>query len=290
MTTEPRSQARNCEYSSILLHLDGDPLCHARTRAALLLAKTFDSHVTGLAPTGVVDLPATIDSASTIADFAARAWDSLHERAEQITRRFCEDCAALQVESFEPLVDDADTAESLLRHAHCSDLTVLSQPDPAGTSVRARQAVIEQMILYSARPTLIMPYAGRFETLGRRVMVAWDDSREAARALDDALPLLRRAQAVHVVRWAEAGASDEPPQAAFERLRRWLDRHGVQATLRMETTKVDIASAILSVASDLDADLLVMGAYGHARWAELMLGGATRGVLKSMTVPVLMAH
>lgn len=278
------------EIQSILLHLDGDPLCAARTQAALQLARQFDAHVIGLAPTGAVDLPATISSASSLAEFAARAWESLHERAELTTRRFREDCAAAHVGSFEPLVDDADTAESLLRQAHGSDITVLSQPDPDATSPRARQAVIEQVILYSARPTLIVPYAGHFAHMGQRVMVAWDDSREAARAVADALPLLRRAQSVHVVQWSEGGESDEPPQARLERLRHWLLRHGVQASLRTENSHVDIANAILSVAADLDADLLVMGAYGHARWAELMLGGATRGVLKAMTLPVLMSH
>jgi nucleotide-binding universal stress UspA family protein len=122
-------------------------------------------------------------------------------------------------------------------------------------------------------------------------MVAWDDSREAARAVSDALPLLRRAGQVQVVSWNEAGTeADTRLNERMDALRQWLTWQGVPAETRVETTAVSISDAMLSRAADLGADLVVMGAYGHSRWTERVLGGATRGLLTSMTVPVLMSH
>jgi nucleotide-binding universal stress UspA family protein len=143
----------------------------------------------------------------------------------------------------------------------------------------------------SARPTLILPYAGRFDAVGTRVMVAWDDSREAARALSDALPLLRLAKRVQIESWNEGLDDDDKAlHRRLDALHRWLAWQGVSADLRVEPTAGHVAEAMLSRAADLDADLIVMGAYGHARWAERVLGGATQGLLASMTVPVLMSH
>ena len=115
----------------------------------------------------------------------------------------------MNVTSFEAVVDEADMAPSLVRHAHCSDLTVLSQAEPGTPGHYLNQALVEQVVLYSARPTLILPHAGRLDTLGSNAMVAWDDSREAARALSDALPLLRLAKQVQVISWNEAGSDDD---------------------------------------------------------------------------------
>jgi nucleotide-binding universal stress UspA family protein len=163
------------------------------------------------------------------------------------------------------------------------------------------------VVLHSARPTLILPCVSavsavsavneasaardtaRFDRIGTQVLVAWDDSREAARAIADALPLLRRAARVQVISWHEA---DDGGAAAarLDALRRWLMWQGVVAEVQADTTPIDIADTMLSRAADMNADLLVMGAYGHARWAEWALGGATRGMLESMTVPVLMSH
>ena len=139
-------------------------------------------------------------------------------------------------------------------------------------------------MLHSARPTLILPYAGTFDEIGRRALVAWDDSREAARALADALPMLRHAESVQVVTW-NASEPGGLAQTRLDALQRWLMWQGVIAEVQTDTSPVGIADTILSRAADLDADLLVMGAYGHARWAERALGGATRGLLESMTVP-----
>ena len=278
-------------YRSLLVFLDNEPLCAARTAVAARLAKELDCHLVGVAPTGVVGLPTVPGAATSLAEYAALSWNALRDQAEHAAESFREVCRALGVTSYEAVVDEADKAPSLVRHAHCSDLTVLSQADPGAPGHYLAQALVEQVVLYSARPTLILPYAGRVDTLGSHAMVAWDDSREAARALSDALPLLRLAKQVQVISWNEAGSDDDNGlRPRLDALSRWLMWQGVSADVHVETTDIDIADAMLSRAADMSIDLIVMGAYGHARWTERILGGATRGLLATMTVPVLMSH
>jgi nucleotide-binding universal stress UspA family protein len=145
--------------------------------------------------------------------------------------------------------------------------------------------------LASGRPILVVPYAGRFETVGRCVLIAWNVSREAARAVADAMPLLAAADVVTVL------AVDPPPGPGGDGdlpgadIALHLGRHGVEAQIeRTVSADVPIGEVLLSRAADLGADLLVMGAYGHSRTRELLLGGATRSILASMTIPVLMSH
>ncbi len=278
-------------YRSLLVLLDPGPQCAARSQAAMRLANALDCHLVGVAPTGLIDLPVSLYAAASLADFAALAWDALRDQAERAADRFRAECRAAGVASCEAIVDESDPAASLVRHAHCSDLTLLTQADPAAPGHRTMQGMVEQVLLYSARPTLILPYAGRSDSIGSHVMVAWDDSRESARAVSDALPLLRLAERVEVVGWNEAGAIEANAlRARLKALHRWLLRQGVAADVGIEPTGIGIAEAMLSRAADLGTDLIVMGAYGHARWAERVLGGATRGLLAAMTVPVLMSH
>jgi len=278
-------------YRSILVLLDQGPLCAARSQAAMRLSKVLDCHLVGVAPTGLIDLPVSAQAAASLAEFSALAWDTLRDQAERAADCFRDECRAAGVKSSEAVIDESDKALSLVRHAHCSDLSVLTQADPAALGYRLAQDLVEQVVLNSARPTLILPHAGRFETIGTNVMVAWDDSRESARAVSDALPLLRLARQVQVVSWNEAGAIvDKTLRSRLDALHRWLMWQGVSADVRVETTGTGIAASMLSRAADLSADLIVMGAYGHARWVERVLGGATRGLLTSMTIPVLMSR
>jgi nucleotide-binding universal stress UspA family protein len=276
-------------YRSLLVHVNHDESCSARTKAAIRLAKDLDCHLVGLAPTGLIDIPVFAEATTAFNEFATLAWDTLRDRAQLAAHRFRNDCEAAELKSFEALIDASEAALSLVQHAHCSDLSVLTQADPGAPGHSEAQALVEQVVLHSARPTLILPYAGRFDARFDTAMVAWDDSREAARALSDALPLLRRATTVNVVGWNERGA-DKTLRPRLDALHKWLMWQGVSAEVDVETTEIGIAEAMLSRAADLNADLIVMGAYGHARWAERMLGGATRGLLASMTVPVLMSH
>ena len=285
-------------YHSILVLLDQGPQCAARSQAAMRLAKALDCHLQGVAPVGLIGLPVPVpvpaQATATLSDLAARGADTLHDQAERTAERFRQECRAAGVKSFEAVIDESDKASSLVRHAHCNDLTILTKADPAAPDHRLTQDLVEHIVLHSARPTLILPYASRFDTIGTigtNVLVAWNDSREAARALSDALPLLRLAKHVQVVIWNEGGANDDDTlRLRFDALHQWLTRHGVSADVGVETTDIGIVGSMLSRATDLKTDLIVMGAYGHHPSTAHMLGGTTRGLLAAITVPVLMSH
>lgn len=278
-------------YRSILVHLDTASTCDDRVEFAIGLARDFDCHLVGLAPTGLVDWPVLADVSGTVAEYAVLARHALVDRGERCAERFRERCRSAGTGSFEAIVDADAAVPSLVRQGRCADLVILSQTDRSDATNAAAWKGAEAVVLESARPTLFVPYAGRFEPIAARAMVAWDDSREAARALADALPLLRRASVVELVTWEESGRAPGADRAVrIESVSQWLARQGVSARSHVETTKIGIAEAMLSRAADLDAGLIVMGAYGHARWSERILGGATRGLLTSMTMPVMMSH
>lgn len=278
-------------YRTLLVHLDDRGHCATRVDLAARLAGRLDAHLVGLSPTGVLDLPMEIGPGIVGVDLLTATLAGLRRAAEERAARFRAQCDALGLKSCESVVDDTESAVSVLAHSRCSDLTVIGQADPGMPAAHAMRVFVEKVVLGNPRPTLVVPYAGRWPTMGQTVLVAWNDTREAARAVADAMPLLRRAKDVHLLQYAmpDEGTEDEL-RTRLDTLHRWLLWHGVEARLHLEAHQIGVADALLSRAADLSADLLVMGAYGHARWSEQLLGGATRDVLREMTLPVLMSH
>ena len=281
-------------YRSLLVHLDHDRRLDARLAYALRIARELDCHVIGAAPTGAVPPPAEfvpVGAAASLADYADAVWLALDQRGHELQERFEAACKQAGVASHETVIEHGDKAQSLVRLSHCSDVVVVSQADPEAPDYAAASERVADVVLRSARPTIVLPFAGEFDTIGSRVLVAWDDSREAARAVADALPLLRLAEKVQLVTWergARAAEARWPERQAA--LQRWLQAQGVAAEPRLSSSGEALAETMLSRAFDLGADLIVMGAYGHRRWTERVLGGTTHGMLHSMTVPVLMSH
>jgi nucleotide-binding universal stress UspA family protein len=271
-------------YRSLLVCLDDRPPCDARVDVAMALARRFDAHLVGLAPSGVLQVPIGLDGAAAMAELMG----DLRSAAERSARRFAERCEAARLASVETLVDEAPVARSVVGHARCSDLVIVGQAEAA-----AERDAVEQVVLQCARPVLVVPFAGRFDTVGERVLVAWNDSPEAARAVADAMPLLCRAERVLVVQCdtpQDDALVGEERSRRLEALRRWLMWHGVDAQVRQEATPIDTGNALLSMAADRGCDLMVMGAWGRPRWTERVMGGATRTLMDSMTLPVLMSH
>ena len=163
----------------------------------------------------------------------------------------------------------------------------MGQPD---RDKSAPVEVVDEGVLFeSGRPVIFVPYIQKAALKLDRVMVCWDGSRAATRAIADSLPFLQKAKKVEIVIVAsKAGKTDELPGAD---LGQHLARHGLQIDVkRITSPDVDVPSALLSHAADSSADMIVMGGYGHSRLREFILGGVTRGILESMTVPVLMSH
>jgi nucleotide-binding universal stress UspA family protein len=194
--------------------------------------------------------------------------------------------------AYERRLSDDDSETGLVLQARYADLLVLSQSDPELSGPDILYKLPEHLALHGGRPVLLVPYAGRYEHIDQHALVAWDGSRAATRAITDGLPLLRRSKRVTLAVFnaqTQFGTHGENPGADIAL---FLARHGVNVELTQQHAPggLDIGNALLSLAADIGADLLVMGAYGHQRWREIVLGGVTRRVLQSMTLPVLMAH
>jgi nucleotide-binding universal stress UspA family protein len=184
------------------------------------------------------------------------------------------------------VADDPEGA--LLLMSRFADLIVLSQTDREHAAAGTVRDLAEYVVLHAARPVLLLPYAGTFGKLDGKALVAWDGSLEATRALGQSLPLLRGASDVLVAQFNTSGEPLLREQA--DDLGAWLSRHGVRARVEPQHIAIDAGNALVALAVHQQAGLIVMGGYGHTRFRELVLGGVTRTMLKSMTAPVLMAH
>ena len=182
-----------------------------------------------------------------------------------------------------------DLAQFVMQRGRSADLVGASQSDSSWDMAPALDFP-ERLAIECGRPVLIVPSSGRFESVGRNIAVAWNASREAARAAFDALPLLRAADLVNILVVGEAGSKAGTTNGGTE-LAAALARHGVKVTLREQVRDHQgVGEALLDAASSSGADLLVMGGYGHSRFRELIFGGATRYVLHNLTMPVLLSH
>ncbi len=272
---------------NLLVHIDDGKACTDRIQAAIALAQAHGAHLTGLYIAADPVLPGNI-RAEIPAQFLAVLKDELTERIEAAEARFIEvvERAGLSVECRTAHCPGTRIAELIGLHARYADMVVLGQPDD---SEELEGHIAEDVVLSSGRSALVVPYIGAGKTMGKRVMVAWDAGREAARAVHDALPVLERAKSVVVLvinphrgnHGAEPGAD----------IALHLARHGIKVEAQsFEVKGLSVADALLNRLADHGIDLLVMGAYGHSRLRERVLGGVTRQIFQEMTVPVLMSH
>lgn len=275
-------------YKTILVHLDTDKRVAERIDLAIRLADTFDSHLVGLFALSAPRIPsyALAEAGPVVVEVEARHRAEAARNAEAMFKSE----TARHGRSAEWRATQRDALAAATLSARYADLVVIGQHEP-GNSSGVTPDFAEELVLSAGRPVLLVPYAGHFAQVGRRILVAWNAGQEAARAVTDALPLLTRASTVQVVAFnpAEAGADHgDIPGADIGLV---LARHGVKVSVaQQQSEEVDIGNQLLSRAADIEADLIVMGAYGHSRVRELVLGGVTRTLLDTMTVPVLMSH
>lgn len=256
---------------------------------AISVAAAFGAHVAGIAFSYEPVIPPTI-MGTVPPSFIELQRDDNDRAAADAVARFGEAARRAGVSS-ETRTLNASLAGSADRFgaiARRFDLSVIGQADPDARA-GAEEIVIESALFSSGRPVLVVPYIQKAGLTLDRVMVCWDASRNAARAVADAMPFLARAKAVDVVIVAsERVKSDEIPGADIGQ---HLARRGLKVEIkRIVAPGADVASTILSHAADTSADFIVMGGYGHSRLREFILGGATRGILSAMTLPTLMSH
>jgi nucleotide-binding universal stress UspA family protein len=275
-------------YKTILVHTDAGKRCAARVEIAIRLAQQFDAHLIALNALTLIDLPDYVlegVGGMSIVELQKRY---AVEQAEHAKTVFSKALAASGFAKAEWRTTDLDAVDAVTLHGRYADLIVLGQPwaeDNSGVS----NGFAEHVVLEAGRPVLMIPYAGNFTTIGKRILFGWNASREATRAVTDAIPFLQQAEAVQVIvinpEAGEHGAIPGSDIALF------LARRGVRVEAHQDNAnESDVGDEMLSRAADFGADLIVMGGYGHSRFRELLMGGATRALIDTMTVPVLLSH
>ncbi len=260
-----------------LYALDLARLCGAYVRAYVLSAEFT------IPPMVMADIPVSVLDAhrETTGNDARATASAFHEAAEK---------AGIE-HSVEVISSGADGIVSeFADRARSADLVVLGQHNPDRQEALTT-ALIEAALFSSGRPVLIVPYiGGSAAAFAKHPVIAWNGTATAARAVHDAVPLFVSADEVEIVA-VDHGIDQEQAVESGTELAKTLERRGINARFHViPSSGIDAANALLSHISDAGADMLVMGGYGHSRFRELILGGATREILNSMTVPVLMAH
>lgn len=276
-------------YQTIAVHLDAGPRCAARVALAISLARTFQGSLVGFAPTGLPDVTLSMNMAIPDAvECIVLSATTLRESAQAAAAAFEAQCSAAGVAHRSSVVVGA-AVDALVRAGRCSDLVVVGQTDSAARVDSVPSDLPQQLVLQTGAPVLVVPYAGSFTSIGANVLIAWKNTREAARALRDAMPLLDGAREVTLVELGELpgpGADD----STIEMAAAWLRSHGVPVRVRRDPELRRVGDRLLSLAADLACDLIVAGGYGHSRLREWALGGVTRQLLQQMIVPTLLSH
>jgi len=297
-------------YKTILVHVDEAPHTAARILMAAELALQEGAHVIGVATTGVSRFLYHNETVDENDPNLARHLEVLRARAGRALAEFAPRLHALGVQSMEQRILDDEAGAGISLVARHADLVIVGQSDPRGRGAD----VPAEVLAGSGRPVLVLPFNARTSSAiavspdgvaspggpapARHILVAWNASREAGRAIHDALPLLRRADTVTL---AIFDAEERPGlfgEPAGSDILAWLERHGVQAALVQEQSERqgllkranNVGERLLALAGERGCDLLVMGAYGHSRFRETLLGGVTRTVLDGTALPLLMSH
>jgi nucleotide-binding universal stress UspA family protein len=255
---------------------------------AISVADTFKSHVLGVAFSYEPIIPGAVMGGIPPEFIESQRIES-DKRARGAVARF-EQAAKRVGISFESRIISASisgAADQLGRLGRRFDLVMAGQPEREKST--ADEVLDEGVLFESGRPVIFVPFIQKAGLKLDRVMLCWDGSRAATRAIADSLPFLRKAKQVEIVMVAGGrGNSDEIPGAD---LGQHLARHGLKVDVkRITSPDIDVYSTILSYAADTSADMIVMGGYGHSRLREFVLGGVTRSIFETMTVPTLMSH
>lgn len=276
-------------FKDILVYVDDSKACPARLEVAVNMAAAHGARLTGLHVRPDPQLPQFVvaEYGGEIATLQAKYNDEAAARAKALF----DEAVASGAVATEWRDITGDLIDLVPLHARYADLTVVGQTDPEDGDVLAEGQLVDHLVLEAGRPVLVVPYVGRYPVVGNKVLVAWNSSREATRAINDALPLLAHAKQVNVLainpKNGRKGHGDVPGADICLH----LARHGVNAVCEsIQAQDLDVGAMLLSRAADDEVDMLVMGAYGRSRLRELVLGGATLHVLRQMTVPVLLSH
>lgn len=275
-------------YKTILVHVDESQRASERIKIAAAIAMAQKAHLIGTAMTGASRYLIQMHMLAELDPSLKTHLGFLRERAQRGLEDFETAARKLGLPSFEKRLVDDEAGGGICLQARFADLVVIGQNDPGEISPVVLPDFPQYVVLHSGRPVLLVPHAGQFDNIGRHVVVAWDGSMEATRTITSALPLLRCAQDVEVMMFNPQPQVHGMQPGADVAL--YLERHGIPCEVVVRREEGDVGKALLSLAALRGADLLIMGAYGHPRFREIVLGEVTRTVLETMTIPVLMSR
>ena len=278
------------DFKNLLLHLEHSSGCQNRLQVAFALAKKYDALITGLFVVPDYVVPSYVEAQISV--------DLITDVTEKALARARETLSGYQKMADEAGVKlDAHVLEGQLipilrEHSKYSDLLLLGQDHPDDPD-NASYGLADALLFEGACACMVVPHSGKLAAPGQRVLLTWNASRESARALREAMPILVAADEVVVL-------SSEPDDADAEiarghphadELARFLESHGIESiSSGIADLDISTSDAILGQAAEMNADLIIMGAYGHARLREIILGGVTRDLLKQSTIPLFLAH
>jgi len=269
-------------YKNILVHMDSSDRSKERLKAAIALAKTHDAHLTGIFcqaefNPGAVPARKVSDDLQSKADESKKIFDSAVSEAGLKSRWLSS-----------PRSHYGEVTRDMIVASRHADLTVIGQHDRENLGGILPDDLAEQVVLNAGRPVLVIPYTGTHDTIGSRCLVAWNGGREAARALNDAMPFLESAKKTTLFALDQQGQGAE---TGIEEVHAHLACHGVEAqTKKMVIENIGVMDMVLSTAAEEAFNLLVMGAHGNYGFLNLSRGSGTRYILQHMTLPVLMSH
>jgi nucleotide-binding universal stress UspA family protein len=271
---------------TILVHLANDDHHTERLDVAVRLAKQHGAHINALFITFPVGMPPVIAGRSASAVFIADARERARERADQLEREFEETCSKEGL-SHTWIVEDGTHLAALSYHAHVADLLIVSHSESGQyLEDRFRIRLAEELIMDVGCPVLLLPRQDPVPSFGENVLVAWRSNREAVRVVRGTLDFMRAAKSVTVL---TVGPTPEDKLTENE-LVSYLKRHDISAKGDNVEERGNVGETLLAEAKKRGCDTLIMGAYGHSHLREVILGGATRHVLRHADIPVLMMH
>jgi nucleotide-binding universal stress UspA family protein len=276
-------------YKDILVYVDNTPAAQARVAAAATIASSFGAHLTGLCVPYRPHMPPMIEA--RLGEHLIKLQEDVLEEWTEAAKNAFDKATANSGLALEWRVVEGEPEEILCLHGRYADLIVIGQHDPSIASENPNPNLADHLTMAAGRPVMVIPHSGRFASIGKQVMVAWNASRESARAVSDALPFLKAAKQVRILAVNPHCGLNGHGEAPGADIALHLARHGVKATAEcLAAEDISAADLLLARAADEDIDLIVMGCYGRSRLREMVMGGATRHMLAHMTLPVLMAH
>lgn len=277
-------------YKTVLVSLNDLDRNQVLLESAAWLARMFDAHLQGIYVIPAIEIYPGMGFEPIIFE----GNQQLFTDAEKSVRTAFDSMLKANGIRGDMLVVDStnhDITNHVIEHARRADITVINQPSEETSLSVVGRRFVEGLLLSTGRPTLVMPRRGRTRLAADLVIVGWSGTREAARAAFDSVPLLQRTKKVEIV-WVDPEKEyPHPGSLPGGDLATTLSRHGISAAIKpISTCGKEAGEALLTAVADTAADLLVMGAYGHSRLTETILGGATKSVLRDMKCPVLFSH